>query len=166
MDTVCTLCSYIARKYFEVRKSAVTSEIQKLPIPIFIQNRQIQYKQSKQMQRLFLLTRNGCHKKYFFPVIKDRLFRKHSYFVLSVILSPEFYLLSFNNLFTRSTGNLSSISIISNRFNGNFSSPIRERYSSTALRSIMIFPRPAQWRLLSFFFKPEIQYSSPFSISV
>ena len=43
-------------------------------------------------------------------------------------------------LFTLSTGNLSSMSIISNKFRGNSFSPIRVRYSLTALRSIIIFP--------------------------
>ena len=54
------------------------------------------------------------------------------------------YFFSFNNSFTLLTGNLSSISTTSNRFNGNSFSPIRERYSLTALRSTIIFPCPAQ----------------------
>ena len=52
----------------------------------------------------------------------------------------KFYSLSFKRLFTLSTGNLSSMSIISNKFRGNSFSPIRVRYSLTALRSIIIFP--------------------------
>ena len=52
----------------------------------------------------------------------------------------NFYSLSFKRLFTLSTGNLSSISIISNKFSGNSFSSIRVRYSLTALRSIIIFP--------------------------
>ena len=52
----------------------------------------------------------------------------------------EFYSLSFKRLFTLSPGNLSSMSIISNKFRGNSFSPIRVRYSLIALRSIIIFP--------------------------
>ena len=55
-----------------------------------------------------------------------------------------FYFFSFNNSFILSTGNLSSISTTSNKFNGSSFSPISERYSVTALRSIIIFPCPAQ----------------------
>lgn len=67
---------------------------------------------------------------------------------------------------TRSTGKLSSMSITSNKCEGNSVQPIRLRYSPTARRSTAIFPCPAQWRLLSRFYRPEIQYASPLSISL
>ena len=71
------------------------------------------------------------------------------HFLASLTLTQAYiphadYFFSFNNSFTLLTGNLSSISTTSNRFNGNSFSPIRKRYSLTALRSIIIFPYPAQ----------------------
>ena len=91
------------------------------------------------------LNRNKYSLGYTHDINSFRLMQtEYSLLLHSAYCSPNLYSLSFNSPFTLSTGNLSSISTTSNKFNGNSFSPIIARYSLTALLSIMIFPCPAQ----------------------
>lgn len=101
--------------------------------------------QTRQTQNLLFLWTCGfeSHHRHFYHM-KNRCFLAVFCFIRNRCSGYSWLPFSFHNSLTLSTGNLSSISAASNKFCGNSFSPMIERYSSTALRSIIILPCPAQ----------------------